>query len=153
MRKIKEAKVLQVLNLKKRGLGPADVTRILGYGHYTVEAIYSGNYEMIFFSLPEDRKLEEKMVMTSEGEAVLIDKQGYEFQDYDEQAESAEDVCIRKEEAEHLYAVLGTLSKRDRAIIQAKADGQTNFQIRNEFKTSPGHIKKIQENLKKLLTS
>lgn len=153
MQKIKEAKVLQILNIKNQGLGPADATRILGYGRSTVKAVYSGNYEMIPFLSLEDAEFEERIVMTSNGPAVLVNKQGYEFQDYDEQSESAEDACIRKEEAEHLYSALGTLSVRDRAIIQAKADGRSDRQVIAEFDTSAKHIKKIQDNLKKALTS
>jgi hypothetical protein len=151
MRKIKETKILQVLNIKNQGLDSADATKILGYGRSTVEVVYSGNYEMIPFIVPGKWKLEEETVMTPQGPATRIDKQGYEFQDYDEYVESTEDAYIRKEEAEYLYDVLDTLSAKDRDIIQAKADGQSNRQIITEFSTSAHHIKKIQNNLKRRL--
>ena len=155
MRQIKEAKVLNILALKERGIGSAEAIRISGYGRSTVKAVYSGNYEMIPFLVPGEWELEEETVMTAHGPAIRITKNDYELQDSDyftdATTESAEDSYIRKEEAEDLYSALDILSDKDREIIQAKADGQSDRQIITEYNTSAGHIKKIQEKLQGVL--
>ena len=138
MQKIKEAKVLQVLSLKKQGLNSNDIIKILGYSRTTVKAIYSGNCEISFPVVLKDSM-------------DWIGKQGYEFQNYDKPIESVEDSYIRKEGAGQLYDTLDTLSDRDKEIIQAKADGQSDRQIITEYNTSAGHIKKIQEKLQGVL--
>ena len=154
MQRIKEAKVLNILAIKDRGIGPAEAVRILSYGRSTVKAVYSGNYELIPFMPLEEWNYKEKMTETSKGPAVWVTKNDYDLKDVDSMGLSFEDPvnsCIRKEEAEQLYSVLDTLSARDRKIIQAKADGLSNRQIQKEFKTKPSHIRTIQKKLQKQL--
>ena len=155
MQYIKEAKVSNILEIKDRGLGPIDAVRITGYGQTTVEAVYSGGYEIIPFVTPREWEFYEETDVTIHGFTARITKNNYELRDSDyftnAVTETPEDSCMRKEGAENLYSALDTLSARDRDIIQAKADGQSNGQIRTEFGTSAGHIKKIQEKLQKEL--
>ena len=146
MLKIKEYKLLNVLRIKKQGLSQADAARITGYSNALVCSVYNDNYETISLMPPEQWDYKERKA----GSAVWITKHDYNLRDTDVLQipyENVEDIYIRKEEAERLHNALSILTVRDREIIQAKADGQSDRQIIDEYSTSAGHIRAIQKKL------
>ena len=151
MLRVSEVKVLNILEIKDRGLKQSDAVKITGYSKTMVYSVYAGSYETVLLVMLGEWEFYKE----THSRIISITKNDYEFQDFDcftnATTETPEDFCIRREGAEELYTALDTLSVRDRNIIQAKADGQNNGQIIAEFSTSAGHIKKIQEKLQEEL--